>query len=256
MVGGVTTDGDQGPVPPACAERRAVLAENLRRLRERIGRACQAAGRDPAQITVIAVTKTFPASDIRLLHELGIRDIGENRDQEARAKRAALAGEGMDPDVLRWHFVGALQTNKCRSVARYAALVHSVDRPEQLPRLAAGARDAGRVLPCLIQVNLDPPAVTGSRRGVPPAEALGLADLLTDVPELALRGVMGIAPVDGDPRLAFETLAEVAHRLHERYPDATIMSAGMSGDLEAAIAAGATHVRVGAALLGPRPAAG
>lgn len=244
MVGAVTAS--QGT-----ADRRHELAANLAALRRRVIAACRTAGRDPEEITVIAVTKTFPAADIRLLHELGVHDVGENRDQEARAKRAELAAGGFDPDLLRWHFIGALQVNKCRSVARYAAMVHSVDRAEQLPRLAAGARERGRVLPCLVQVNLDP-EVSPGRRGVPPADALTLADLLADTPGLELRGVMGIAPLDGEPAAAFATLAQVARKLQARYPAATVLSAGMSGDLEAAIAAGATHVRIGAALLGTR----
>jgi PLP dependent protein len=239
--------------------RRAELAENLAALRARIAAACQRAGRDVGEITVIAVTKTWPASDVRLLAELGLTDIGENRDDEAAPKAAQCA------DLpLTWHFVGQLQTRKCRSVVRYADVVHSVDRPHLVEVLAREAQRAGRgsggsspranAVTCLVQVSLDGGAgVSGvPRGGIGRGEAARLAGLVAAAGGLRLGGVMAVAPLDVPPREAFARLAEVAAAVRAAHPGATIVSAGMSGDLEEAIEAGATHVRVGTALLGAR----
>jgi pyridoxal phosphate enzyme (YggS family) len=233
--------------------RRAELAANLERVRERIGAAAQAAGRHPSELTLIAVTKTYPASDVALLAELGITDIGENRDQEAAAKHAETAGLG-----LRWHFIGQLQRRKCRSVASYADVVHSVDRPELAAALGAAAQARGRVLDALVQVSLDGPDSAG-RGGVDPAGLVGLARLVADTPGLRLTGVMAVAPHGAgahgaDPDPAFRRLAELSAQVRAEFPDATVLSAGMSGDLEAAVRHGATHLRVGTALLGRRRA--
>jgi PLP dependent protein len=223
-------------------------------------------------VTLIAVTKTFPASDVRLLVELGVLDIGENRDQEAARKVRETAG--LDPRP-RWHFVGQLQVNKARSVVRYADVVHSVDRPRLVEALGARARAAGRVVTSLVQVDLDPglrgvpggrPAGQASlgypeghpsgypRGGVPPDEAPALADAVAAEEGLVLGGVMAVAPLGAAPRPAFRKLAEVAGAIRAAHPGATMISAGMTGDLEQAIAEGATHVRVGTALLGGRSA--
>ena len=232
-------------------ERRAELAESLAAVRERIAAACAAAGRDESQITLIAVTKTFPASDIRLLADLGLTDIGENRDQEARPKAAECA------DLpLTWHFVGRLQTNKARSVAGYADVVHSVDRSRLVRALSGAALRAGRTLRCLVQVSLDDDEArqAGERGGAPPADVPALADEIAEADGLELGGVMAVAPLGADPMPAFARLAGIAERVRRNHPDATIVSAGMSGDLEQAIACGATHLRVGTALLGGRRA--
>lgn len=232
-------------------ERRAELAARLAALEERITAACRAAGRDRAELTLVAVTKTFPASDVRLLAELGVRDIGENRDQEAAPKAAACA------DLpLRWHFVGQLQTNKAGSVAGYADVVHSVDRLRLVAALDRAAAARERRLTCLVQVDLDEGPHAG-RGGV--ADAAGLdavADALARADHLDLGGVMAVAPLGTDPGPAFARLEQLARRLRSAYPQATVVSAGMSGDLEAAVAHGATHLRVGTALLGSRPPLG
>jgi pyridoxal phosphate enzyme (YggS family) len=225
-------------------DRRAELAANLAAVTERITAACTVAGRPRDQVALIAVTKTFPVSDVALLRDLGVHDIGENRDQEARAKAAEV------PDV-RWHFVGRLQRNKCRSVASYAHAVHSVDRAELVDALAAGAQRSGRLLDVLVQVSLDED--TG-RGGALPADVPALADAVAAADGLRLGGVMAIAPLDADADPAFARLATVAARLQATHPRADAISAGMSGDLEAAIRHGATHVRVGTALLGGRTA--
>jgi pyridoxal phosphate enzyme (YggS family) len=229
---------------PADDERRAELAANLAAVRDRVRAACAAAGRDPADVLVIAVTKTWPASDVRLLRELGMRDFGENRDAEASAKAAACSG--LD---LIWHFVGQLQTNKCRSVARYASVVHSVDRARLVPALGSAAREADSVVTGLVQVRFDGDSQRG---GVAPADVADLARALDSEPGLRLGGVMAVAPLGQPPEPAFAALAECAAVVRSVRPDATLISAGMSGDLEAAIKVGATHVRIGTALLGNR----
>ncbi len=225
-------------------DRLAELAANLGRVRARLAAACRAAGRDPEAVSLVAITKTWPADDVRRLAALGVRDVGENRDQEARPKAAACADLG-----LVWHFVGQLQTNKARSVAGYADVVHSVDRPRLVAALDRGAAEAGRALGVLLEVALDGEA---GRGGATPAEVPALAALVAESAALRLLGVMGVAPLGADPTPAFARLAAVSAALRSEHPQAGWISAGMSGDLEAAIAAGATHVRVGTALLGRR----
>ncbi|HEU5268665.1 MAG TPA: YggS family pyridoxal phosphate-dependent enzyme [Jatrophihabitans sp.] len=230
--------------------RRAEIAENLRQVRARIGQACRAAGRSPDEVSLIAVTKFFPVTDAVHLAELGVADLGENRDQEASAKAAAFAEQSDRP--VRWHFIGQLQTNKARSVARYADLVHSVDRLALAEALDQAAGRAGRVLPVLVQLSLDAGESGAGRGGSAEAELLRLADRVTGLANLRLTGVMAIAPLAADPDPAFARLADAAAALRAAHPEATVISAGMSDDLEAAIRHGATHVRVGTALLGRR----
>jgi pyridoxal phosphate enzyme (YggS family) len=235
------------------ADRGAQLAENLARVEERISDACAAAGRKREEVTLIVVTKTYPASDSRLLAELGVRHVAENRDQDAAPKAAECAGL-----PLSWHFVGQLQTNKARSVVSYADMVQSVDRARLVAALSAAAVRAGREVDCLIQVALD--AETGEasgRGGVAPDGVPALADAITGAEGLRLRGLMTVAPLAGPyagrQRAAFERLMEMSSSLRADHPAANMVSAGMSSDLEDAVAAGATHVRVGTAVLGVRP---
>jgi PLP dependent protein len=228
-------------------ERRAEIATRLKAVRERIGNACIAAGREAGEVTLVAVTKTFPASDVRLLYELGVRDVGENRDQEAAPKAAECAD--LSPD-LTWHFIGQLQTNKCASVVRYASLVHSVDRIHLVQVLGRQARKAGRIVTCLVEVSLDH---SEGRGGVPEAGVGDVAAAVAAEEGLVLGGVMAMAPVGVPPAEAFAPLPRITGAVRAAYPEAVIVSAGMSGDLEDAIAAGATHLRVGTALLGGRP---
>ena len=195
------------------------------------------------------MTKTFPATDVRHLWQLGVPDVGENRHPEAGEKAAACA----DLD-LRWHFVGQLQTNKARLVADYADVVHSVDRARLVTALARGA-DPGCPVDCLVQVSLDPPGHESGRGGVPGDEVAGLAGEIAAHDALRLRGVMAVAPPADDPDQAFARLTAVSEHLRTSWPQATWVSAGMSGDLEAAVLHGATHVRVGSAILGTRPPA-
>jgi pyridoxal phosphate enzyme (YggS family) len=216
-------------------------------VRERIESACSAAGRDSDEITLVVVTKFFPASDVRLLADLGVRDVGENRHQEAVEKAAECA----DLDV-RWHFIGGLQSNKAAAVTAYADVVHSVDRIKLVTGLSRGAEERGRDLDCLVQVSLDPPGADG-RSGCDPDEVPALVTRIEESEGLQLRGVMGVAPLDGDPDEAFSRLAGIASDVRTQVPQATWISAGMSGDLEHAVRHGATHLRIGSAVLGRRP---
>jgi pyridoxal phosphate enzyme (YggS family) len=222
--------------------RRDELHANLVAVEARVAAACAAAGRDRSDLTVVAVTKTWPVSDIAILRDLGVRDVGENRDGEAAQKAAAL------PD-LRWHFVGTVQTNKARSVASYADVVHSLDRASLVEALSAGAQRAERQLDVLVQVSLD--GATG-RGGALPGDVPRLADLVADAPGIRLAGVMAVAPLGADPAAAFDRLRQVADTVRAGHPAAQVISAGMSGDLEPAVAAGANLLRVGTALLGHR----
>lgn len=231
-------------------DRHEQLRRNLSAVRRRITAAATTAGRNPATITLVVVTKTFPASDVELLAGLGVTDVGESRHPEGGDKVATVAAD------LTWHFVGALQTNKARAVARYADVVHAVDRERLVDALSDGARRANRVLDCFVQVSLDPPAAATGRSGAPPNRVLGLATRISDAEGLRLRGVMAIAPMGADPAAAFVRLAEVGAEIRSVHPGATAVSAGMSGDLEAAVTAGATHVRIGRAILGNRPLLG
>lgn len=233
-----------GAVAVTSRERRAELAGRLHRVTERIAAACADVGRGTGEITLIAVTKTWPASDVRLLHGLGVKDFGENRDQEAAPKAAQCADL-----AITWHFVGQLQTNKAASVARYADVIHSVDRIRLARALGSAAHRAERVLTCLIQVSLDGEA---GRGGAPLAEVSALAEAVAAEPGLLLGGVMAVAPLGLPARDAFAGLARSAAAVRAVRPGATIISAGMSGDLEAAVEAGATHLRIGTALLGDR----
>lgn len=226
--------------------RREELVAGLAAVEDRVVAACTEAGRPRTDVTVIAVSKTWPASDIALVHGLGVRDVAENKDQEAAAKAHELSGLA----GLRWHFVGQLQTNKARSVAGYADVVHSLDRGKLARALSAGAERAGRELDVLVQVSLEREA--DGRGGVAARDVPALADETAGLPGLRLAGVMGVAPLGGDPERAFALLREAGEALRAQHPGAVVMSAGMSGDLEQAVRAGATHLRVGTALFGHR----
>jgi len=228
------------------------LAENLRAVRARIAAAARAAGRDPDSVSLLAVSKTWPADAVRELAGLGQLDFGENRAQELLGKAAEVA------DLpLRWHFVGQLQRNKAAAVARLGAVVHSVDRPSLASALDRAGRERlgreGGPIEVLLQVDLGGrPGGAAARGGAVPADVPGLADLVARASGLRLRGLMAVAPLEEDPRSAFERLADVAARVRADHPEAVELSAGMSGDLEAAVAAGSTIVRVGTALFGNR----
>ncbi|MET9578197.1 YggS family pyridoxal phosphate-dependent enzyme [Streptomyces sp. DT199] len=237
-------------------DRKDELAANLAKVERRIADACAAAGRARDEVTLIVVTKTYPASDVRILAELGVRHVAENRDQDAAPKAEACS------DLpLTWHFVGQLQTNKVRSVLGYADFVQSVDRSKLVTALSKEAVRAGRELGCLLQVALDAgESGRGERGGVGPGGIGELADLVAGAPGLRLDGLMTVAPLTGEyagrELAAFERLMDLSTDLRRSHPTATMVSAGMSTDLEQAVTAGATHVRVGSAVLGVRPRLG
>jgi pyridoxal phosphate enzyme (YggS family) len=198
------------------------------------------------------VTKTYPVEDVQILVQLGVHDIGESRDQEARGKVAELAERDADAAAaVRWHVVGRLQTNKARSVVSYAHAVHSVDRPKLARALADAAADRPTPLSAFVQVSLDDDP---DRGGVPVAKLTELVDLVANRPELRLAGLMSVPPIDADPDAAFARLQELSERVQRDHPQAGAISAGMTHDLEAALRHGSTHVRVGTALLGRRAA--
>ena len=228
--------------------RRDELAANLRAVEERIEAACGSAGRSREEITLIVVTKTYPASDVDLLAELGVTDVGENRHPEAQDKWAEVT------HPVRRHFVGGLQTNKAGAVARYADVVQSVDRPKLVRSLSRGAEAAGRELGCLVQVDFGSEA--SQRSGADPSGVAELADLVAEDAHLRLDGLMTVAPLGVDPRPVFDDLVSLAARLRADHPGASAISAGMSDDFEDAVKAGATHLRVGRSILGERPPLG
>lgn len=226
--------------------RLAQLSGNLEAVRRRIAAACVSAHRDPGEVTLVAVSKTWPASDVLAMRSLGVADFGESYDQEAKAKAVSLGSMGTG---IRWHFVGRLQRNKCASIARYADVVHGVDRVEVADALDSAAERAGRIVDVLLQVSLD----GASGRGGAPAEAVpALAAAVAAATALSLCGVMAIAPREADAANAFAALAAVSARLRAQHPGALVISAGMTSDFEAAIANGSTCVRVGSALFGRR----
>ncbi|GAB3579341.1 YggS family pyridoxal phosphate-dependent enzyme [Leifsonia lichenia] len=213
-------------------------------MRAGIADAARAAGRSPQELTTIVVTKFHPASLVRELAELGVADVGENRHQEAQAKAAELS----DLD-LRWHFVGQLQSKKARQARAYASVIHSVDRVSLVDALRSDEWDVD----CFVQLNLtDDPA----RGGVADRDLEPLVDHIVDTPGLRLLGVMAVAPIDEEPRRAFERVRLASERVRRIAPDATNISAGMSQDYADAIAEGATHLRIGTAITGNRPQPG
>jgi len=227
--------------------RRDEIAIGLDGVHARIATACAEAGRDPGDVELIVVTKFFPVTDIRLLADLGVRDVGENRDQEAREK---LTDPLLDGTGLTRHFIGQLQSNKAASVVSYADVVHTADRSKVVAALGRAADHQGRTPRVLVQVSLDD---APDRGGADVDDVPALADAIAGAPGLELGGVMAVAPLGADPDAAFARLWEVATRIQQDHPQATWVSAGMSGDLEAAIRHGATHLRVGSAILGSRP---
>ena len=229
--------------------RLTPLEENLRAVRARIAAAAGVAGRDPSSVVLLAVSKTLPAEAVRALAALGQVDFGENRAQELTSKAAELA------DLpVRWHFIGQLQRNKAAAIARLGAVVHSVDRPALVGALDRVGNETGRPVEAFVQVDLGgPEGDLAARGGADPRDVPGLADAVADAGGLRLRGLMAVAPRGADPGPAFQRLAGLAARVQADHPEAVDLSAGMSSDLEAAVASGATIVRVGTALFGERP---
>ncbi|MET4705353.1 pyridoxal phosphate enzyme (YggS family) [Frigoribacterium sp. UYMn621] len=221
------------------------LAERLEEVRAGVAAAAVEAGRGVDEITTIVVTKFHPASLVRELYALGVREMGENRHQEAQAKAAELA----DLD-LRWNFIGQLQSKKAKQVRAYAHSVHSLDRPSVIEALGS---DDGTTIECFVQLNLtDDPG----RGGILDADLEQTTELVLATPGLELLGVMAVAPVGEDPRPAFVRVREASERMRRLAPGARFISTGMSGDYREAILEGATHLRIGSAITGNRPTPG
>lgn len=227
-------------------DRMQELQANLQDVEREISQACIAANRNRADVTLIAVTKTWPATDVDLLAQLGITDVGENRDQEAKPKHDEVNSKN-----LTWHAIGQLQTNKAKSVAAWADVVHSVDRIDLVAALTKAVSNREAPLGVLIQANLDP-APTDTRGGALASELMPLAEMISSSEGLRLQGVMGVAPLGGDDDLAFSRLQEFASQIQSSYPEANWISAGMSGDFATALKYGATHLRIGSSILGKR----
>ena len=232
-------------------DRRSELAAAVFRVRERIASVARSVDREPDAVTLVAVSKTYPATDVDLLVQLGVADVGENRVDELVTKAAAVTA------AVRWHYIGQLQTNKVKSLVGVPGLVsvQSVDRPRLVRALSTAVTNAGResALACFAQVDLTDPAERDpGRGGMAPAGLPELAGQIATAPGLRLAGLMAVAPLGADPGPAFGRLAVLSEALRRDHPGATGLSAGMSGDFEEAIRHGATHVRVGAAVLGPR----
>jgi pyridoxal phosphate enzyme (YggS family) len=217
--------------------RKVELTQNLQEVKERINRAAQSAGRDPVEIKLIVVTKTFPVSDIEILRELGEVNFGESRDQEAAPKAQTVAAT--------WHFQGQIQSNKIKSICEWADVIHSVSSEKEVLKFAQSPRKHQ----VFLQVSLDGQL---GRGGANPAELARLADLVNESNNLELLGLMAVAPLGVDPENAFADLAQINQGFQRQFPNSKYLSAGMSGDFEAAIKFGATHIRVGSSILGSR----
>ncbi len=208
--------------------------------------ACAATNRNFSDVTIIAVTKTWPASDVDLLAHIGVTNVGENRDQEAAAKKLEVQASN-----LTWHAIGQVQTNKVKSIVQWADAVHSVDRIDLVHALAKVMPARNRSLDVFIQINLDPD-VRKERGGLRDGDVLELAEQICAVPGLNLMGVMGVAPIEGDAAEAFAALERTSLQLRQQMPAAQYISAGMSADYEIALKYGATHLRLGSVILGHR----
>ena len=217
--------------------RRDEITRNLQEVKERISSAAKTAGRDPAEIQLIVVTKTFPISDIEILRELGESNFGENRDQEAGPKAEAISAT--------WHFQGQIQSNKIKSICQWADVIHSISSEKEILKFAQSPRKHQ----VFLQVSLDGQE---GRGGASPADLTQLADLVNQSNNLELLGLMAVAPLGLEPIKAFADLAQINQGFASQYPNSKYLSAGMSGDFEAAIKHGATHVRVGSSILGSR----
>lgn len=234
---------------PASPEPAEALSARLADVDARIASAAAEAGRDVDEITRIVVTKFHPAALVQSLYRLGVRDVGENRQQEFSAK----VDEVGQLDGLRWHFIGQAQTNKARAIRAAASVVHSVDRARLADALEAAATPGAPALDVLLQVNLTDD--TG-RGGTTAGDLEGLAAHVAALPTLRVRGIMAVAPLEVPPARAFAALPTLSDTVRRVVPDATWISAGMTADFVEAIAAGATHLRIGSAITGPRPERG
>ena len=222
--------------------RTSEITANLNDVKAKIASAALKAGRDADEITLIVVTKTFPVSDLEILYSLGVREFGENRDQEAAEKVAKL------PSDINWNFQGGIQSNKLKSITTWAGCIHSVDKLKYAQIISE--QNTGKPKEIFIQVSLDQPPE--SRGGVDPEKLIDLASEITKLPGISLKGLMAVAPLDLPEEQAFLKLKEIQADFVAVFKDAKYLSAGMSGDYEMAISYGATHLRIGSSILGNR----
>jgi pyridoxal phosphate enzyme (YggS family) len=224
------------------SDRKAELSESLADVRARILDATAKASRRLEEVTLIAVTKTYPASDVEILHQLGVTDFGENRSAEGLEKSALVSAH--------WHFQGQIQSNKIAAISSWAQTVHSLDDLSHVAKFDRAVGEIpGKRLNIFIQISLDGDT---SRAGVRGDDFLSLGQAISSTKNLDLVGLMVVPPVQAEPEKAFSEVAELAQRFRQEFPKAQSLSAGMSGDFEIAIAHGATHIRVGSQILGPR----
>ncbi|MFM2321151.1 MAG: hypothetical protein RL612_298 [Actinomycetota bacterium] len=221
------------------------LASRYQAVKSQVADAARKHGRSLDDIELIVISKNHPVGLVEELYDLGQRHFGENRDQEAAPKAAATASLA----GITWHFVGQLQSNKVKSVLNYAKYLHSVDRSSLLSALAKELSKTPINVKCFVQLNLtDDPG----RGGIQPSDLMSFADSVATVPGIELQGVMGVAALDRDPRIDFETIAHCSAQLTSAHPRAKYISAGMSHDFEQALEFGATHLRIGTAITGNR----
>jgi len=200
----------------------------------------------PQHVTLIVVTKTFPASDVEILYGLGERNFGENRDSEGAEKSALL------PDDAQWHFQGGIQSNKLRSIVTWSDYIHSLDEVSHAEKISTLALEMNKKQNCFIQINLDSDQRNETRSGIERSELTRFVDQISQFSGINIVGVMGVGPLNSDPRPAFVELQNASHELQKVVPGATFISGGMSGDFHLALEYGATHVRIGSSILGSR----
>lgn len=218
-------------------DRETELAANLAEVQSEL----------PSHVTLIVVTKTFPCSDVQILYKLGQRNFGENRDSEGNEKSHEV------PDDAIWHFQGGIQSNKLKSIVSWSDYIHSLDELSHAQKISHYAQEIGKTQRCFIQVNLDDgDLIPGDRSGVKPQQLMNFASEVAGLPALEIVGVMGVGPLNGDPRDAFANLKKCSISLQREIPSASSISAGMSGDYKVAIEYGATHIRLGSSILGSR----
>lgn len=221
------------------------ISQALSEVEERIARACLSAGRVRDDVTLIAVTKTYPISDVQILQGLGINNFGENRDAEGVEKSSLIEAH--------WHYQGEVQSKKIGSISRWADTVHSLDDLSHIEKFNRALETLGdKSLQVFIQVSLDG---NPTRSGLQPSDLMQACQAVSDSAHLQLMGVMAVPPVESDPEKSFAQVADIAEGVKRDFPEAKYLSAGMSGDFEVAIAYGATHIRIGSQILGSRSAA-
>ena len=217
-------------------ERKKEIADALASVRAEI----------PQHVTLIVVTKTFPASDVEILYGLGERNFGENRDSEGAEKSALL------PDDAQWHFQGGIQSNKLRSIVTWSDYIHSLDEVSHAEKISTLALEMNKKQNCFIQINLDSDQRNETRSGIERSELTRFVDQISQFSGINIVGVMGVGPLNSDPRPVFVELQSASHELQKVVPGATFISGGMSGDFHIALEYGATHVRIGSSILGSR----